>query len=551
MNDDYFTPLFMEAFTKQQGSWMKPLDQLLNQAHKTVSTPDQYVPIHEHQACRILRRVYHLQQHDKWSLRQPVRCPEPTRPPSHRDVLFQEMKWMRTDFREERKWKRAVAKRLAKDCAEWVAARPEERLALQVNAVIPPLPASDDMPMLDDAAEASEDQLPDLIHSDSPTGIEDEGLEDQVVLDTIAPSAIFALPDDEVVFSLRPSVVADQLLEELPLYGSPLKVPKFDITVPEYDPDAHWKRPALPLSKYVEGKMVLSSQEPPRKRSRYSYRAEDEEDNDGEVVFGALPDTHAAVPPLDTDVALFNPEMKPIRDRLHAGHQFRPPTEYPMPLQSFYEARTASQWTYAEDDELKSLVREYSYNWSLISSAISTKSIFSSGPERRTPWECFERWVQLEGLPNDMSKTQYFKTYHSRIEAAQRVIMQQNQNAQQQVGPNGAVTPLPRRRPTTAIRVDRRRNQKHLALIDAMRKLAKKRETTIQKAQHAAAMAANRKQNEGQRPVGPPQTPREYSLMRWERDQKLAEKMAQIHQRQQDMAAQNRRVCAGNPLYNY
>jgi chromatin modification-related protein VID21 len=222
-----------------------------------------------------------------------------------------------------------------------------------------------------------------------------------------------------------------------------------------------------------------------------------------------------------------------------------------MPLQSFYEARTASQWTYAEDDELKSLVREYSYNWSLISSAISTKSIFSSGPERRTPWECFERWVQLEGLPNDMSKTQYFKTYHSRIEAAQRVIMQQNQNAQQQVGPNGAVTPLPRRRPTTAIRVDRRRNQKHLALIDAMRKLAKKRETTIQKAQHAAAMAANRKQNEGQRPVGPPQTPREYSLMRWERDQKLAEKMAQIHQRQQDMAAQNRRVCAGNPLYNY
>lgn len=546
MNDDYFIPLFLDAFARHERSWMKPVDQLLNQAHKTVSTPDQYVPIHEHQACRILRRVYHLQQQDKWSLRQPQRCPEPTRPPSHRDILLQEMKWMRTDFREEGKWKRAVARNLAHACAEWVAAGPEDRLSLQVPAVIPPRAEATDVTMLDDDAdaaditEAAEDQLPDLVHSDSPTANEDEGIEEQMVLDTVAPAAIFALPDDEVVFSLRPSQVADQLLGELPLYGSPLKVPKFDITIPEFDPDAHWKRPALPLSKFVEGKMVLSSQPPPKKRSRYSYQAEDDDDDEGQVVFGAEPDKHVVVPPVDANVALFNPEMKPIRDRLHAGHQFRPPTEYPMPLQSFYECRAASQWTLAEDDELKSLVREYSYNWSLISSAISSKSVFASAPERRTPWECFERWVQLEGLPADMGKTQYFRTYQNRIDAAQRVIHQMNQNAAQQVGPNGAVTPVPRRRQTLAIRVERRRNQKHLALIDAMRKLAKKREVSIQKTQHAAAMAANRKQNEGQRPVGPPQTPRDYSLMRWERDQQLAEKMAQLAQRQHDIAQQRR-----------
>lgn len=539
MNDDYFIPLFLDAFSRSERSWMKPVDQLLNQAHKTVSTPDQYIPIQEQQACRILRRVYHLQQQDKWSLRQPQRCPEPTRPPSHRDILLQEMKWMRTDFREEAKWKRAVARNLARDCAEWVAAGPEERLALQVNAVIPPRAASMDVVMQDEAVDAPEDQLPDLIHSDSPTANEDDNIEDRVIPDTIAPSAIFALPDDEVVFGLRPSPIADQLLEELPMYGSPLKVPKFDVTVPEFDPDAHWRRPALPLSKLVEGEMVLSSQPPPRKRSRYSYQAEDDDDDD-QIVFGAQPDVHVVLPPVDANVALFNAEMKPIRDRLHAGHQFRPPTEYPMPLQSFYECRTASQWTLAEDDELKSLVREYSYNWSLISSAISSKSVFSSAPERRTPWECFERWVQLEGLPADMGKTQYFRTYQNRIDAAQRIIHQLNQNAQQTVGPNGALTPAPRRRQTLSIRVERRRNQKHLALIDAMRKLAKKREVAVQKTQHAAAMAANRKQNEGQRPVGPPQTPRDYSLMRWERDQQLAEKMAQLAQRQHDLTQQRR-----------
>jgi chromatin modification-related protein VID21 len=132
-----------------------------------------------------------------------------------------------------------------------------------------------------------------------------------------------------------------------------------------------------------------------------------------------------------------------------------------------------------------------------------------------------------------MQKTQYFKAYNSRIEAAQRVIMQQNQIAAQQASASGGtVTPV-RRRPSTPMRVERRRNQKHLTMIDAMRKLAKKRETTIQKQQHTASQnAANKKTNDpmSQRPT---KTPRDYSLLRWERDQALAEKMAQYASRQE------------------
>src|SRR5690606_32826920 len=98
-------------------------------------------------------------------------------------------------------------------------------------------------------------------------------------------------------------------------------------------------------------------------------------------------------------------------------HQFRPPTDHVMPNQSFYESRHPSMWTLAEDDELRGLVREYSYNWPLISTILTSKSMYSSGAERRTPWECFERWINLEGLPADMQKTQYFKTYNNRLEA--------------------------------------------------------------------------------------------------------------------------------------
>lgn len=538
-SDDYFTPLFIEGFTRQS-TWMKPIEKLINQAHKTISTTDQYISMLDHQACKILRRVYHLQQHDKWSLRQPVRCSEPTRPASHWDVLLQEMKWMRTDFREENKWKRTVARNLAHACAEWVHSDPADRLMLQVNAVIPPRPTRVELKGANlDRSEAADETLPDLVHTDSPTENEDELPE--ILLDCIAPSAIFALPDDEVVFGLQPSKTADLLLENLPLHGSPLTVPKFDVSDTDYDPDAKWKRPAVPLSKYVEGEMVLASNGPPRKRRRYDYLAEDDDDDDDdEVIFGHEPDNSGELQAENSAVALFSPEMKGIRDRLHAGHQFRPPSEHAMPPQSFFESRTASQWTWAEDEQLKSLVRECSYNWSLISAMASTVSAFASGAERRTPWECFERWVSLgslDGLPNDMARTPYFKAYQSRIDAAQRAIAQQNQNAQQQVGPNGAVTPIPRRRPTTSIRVERRRNQKHLALIDAMRKLAKKREATAQKAQQAANLAAMRKANEVPRQQIQNKTPRDYSIMRWERDQALAERMAAYAIRQADANA--------------
>jgi chromatin modification-related protein VID21 len=530
--EDYYTPLFVQGFAGSS-SWMQPIEKILYTANKTVTTPDANLAIQDHQACKVLRRVYHLQQHDKWSLRQPKRCPEPTRPPSHWDVMLQEMKWMRTDFREERKWKRAVAKNLAYACAEWHESTPEERKLMQVSAVIPPkTQPAPDVPMAD--VEGENQLTPDLISSGDVESIDnlDDLTED--FPETIAPSAIFSLQDDDVIFGLRRTAAADQLLEELPMFGKPLQVPKFDLTGPEWDPDAHWRRPALPLSKYVEGHMKLVSDGPPRKRSRYDYQNEDSDD-EGEAGFvSSDPSPSLPLPPATDEVALFNPEMKHIRDRLYVGHQFRPPSEYPMPSQSFFECRSPSQWTINEDDELRSLVREYSYNWSLIASMLAPKSRFTSGAERRSPWECFERWISLEGLPADMSKTQYFKAYTGRITAAQNIIAQQNQLVAQQINPaNGAVTPGRRRPPSTPVRVERRRNQKHLTLLDAMRKLAKKRETAAQKQQHTASQnAANKKVNEpaSQRTN---KTPREYSILRHERDQALAEKMAQYASRQE------------------
>lgn len=566
--EDYFTPLFVQTFA-QNSKWLKNLDQLVHHARKTISSSDSQASIFDNQSCKILKRVYHLQQQDKWSLRQPKRGPEPVRQKSHWDVMLQEMKWMRTDFREERKWKHSAARSLAFACAEWVQATPEQRKSLQVIASIPPRRGAehDDFPMIDNAMidAAHDDEANDGtagLDSDEVDLVDDGDFSEAVVhfATTVSPSAIFALQDDAVVFELNPSVASDRLLAELPMYGSPLEVPKGDLASKDQDPDAAWRRPVVPVSKYIETPIVMKKKSQLQKKSRYAI--EDEGDNDDIEEF--VDEASAAGPPdrrasrnttaADNVVGLFDPSLKIMRERLHAGHQFRPPSEYPMPMPGFYEYRPPSQWTVADDDQLKKLVREYSYNWSLTASLLASKSLFVSGAERRTPWECFERWISLEGFPSDASRSPYFKIYQSRIDGAQKAIREANEkavaaaaaataaaaaaaqtNGNSSSAPPPPPTPVQRRRPTLAVRVERHRNQKHLATFEAMRKLAKKREAIQHKQQQQAAIVATRKSNEPPQQRPPTKTPREYSRMRAERDQRLAERMAEFAQRQSEL----------------
>lgn len=529
--DDYFACLYLNSHNTQKTGY-PPLDGLLQTAHKTITTSNAFVPITENQTTRILKRIYGLQNSHKWSLRQPKRSEEPIRPTTHWDILLQEMKWMRTDFREERKWKMAVAKNLAFACAEWVEASPEERKFLQVTRPsIVSAKAPKDIDMSDETNQFLSHSTPELIASaevDSPMDDVDEELR-LTLTDTVSPTAIFGLQDDDVVFGLSRSPATDKLLEELPLYGAPLSVPRNDLPTSEIDPDRFWRRPAVAISKYVEGRMELKFQGPPHKKSRFEY----EEDSEDEDIATDQPEHgRSPLPPEQTNIGLFDPANKHIRDRIHAGHQFRPPSEFPMPMQNFFEHRAFSQWTYSEDDELKRLVREYAYNWSLISNMLSSRSLLSSGAERRTPWECFERWITLEGLPTDMQKTAYFKAYNNRMEAAQRHLQALANQAPQQANANGQII-APRRRTTSSQRVEKRRNQKHLTLVDAMRKLAKKRESSAQKQQLSAAQAAARRPAEQPQPwVAPIKTPQEFSRLKHDRDEAMRERIAAFQQRE-------------------
>lgn len=477
--EEYLMPLFKNEAMSQ--CRYQPLSKLLSSASKILTTADQYTEWYDHRNLRILSDILERQNSDRWSLRQLERSAEPERPVVHWDVLLGQMKWLRTDFREERKWKLAAAKSLASWCAEWVASSPEGRAALQVKAQPPTLGLS---------SACHTTPTPELIPSaeDGSSEVADEDRLPSVASHSSVPAAIFSLTPDVFYFGLEQTPISTKLLEELPLYQPSIEIQDAALRLRTVKTDAEWKTSLVPVSRYVEGKLRSHDDGPPRKRSRYDYGSDSREHFfKDEMTFPPDFSTHNHRPE-QASVALFNDENKHIRDRIHAGHAFRPPSEYVMPSQGFFESRQPSQWTQEEDDELRKLVREYAYNWSLISGCLSMPSVFSSGSERRTPWECFERWIGLEGLPAEMSKTHYFRAYHSRLQAAQRTFEAQQQALQQHQ--SGSVPhATPRRRSRQPYLVERRRNDKHVHLVSAMHKVAKKREAALNKQQQGTCYA--------------------------------------------------------------
>ncbi|XPT02218.1 RNA polymerase II transcription elongation factor SpEAF [Ascochyta lentis] len=535
---DYLEGLF--KFQAHHPPRSVPLQELVASARKTVSTAGTLAMIRENQDYKILKRVYQLQNANRWSLRQLQKSAEPERPFTHQDHLLLEMKWMQTDFKEERKWKHALAATLADWCAEYVHSSPEERTALRVKTSIPrsTLESTTDNDMHDAPT-------PDLVPSGAhETESESYADEDELLtpFHTDPPVGVFSLGYNDVVIKIDRTPASDHMFRELPFY-EPMLEGASDVT-----PFSISEPPILPVSKFVTGKLVSQIRGPPRKRSRYDYDSEDEPSTPpsraGTSAEHSMPSTPGRrlfcrndLPPEMTDVALFNAENKHVRDRLQAAHQFRPPTEFNMPSVAFFENRTPSQWLWEEDQKLRALVKEYTFNWSLVAQQLALPSKFTSGSGRRTPWECFERWVQLEGLPAEMSKTQYFRTYQGRLEQANKVVFAQFQAQQQQQQQQaGGQTPgQPRRRPTTTpIRVERRRENRHLAIIDGMRKLARKRESVAHKQAESQKAAALRKAHEPAPPKHNAYTPQEFSRLKWEREEKLKQR-----QLQQEIAVRN------------
>ncbi|PPJ59031.1 hypothetical protein CBER1_01704 [Cercospora berteroae] len=515
---DYLEPLFRIQAHESPNSRTRTLPELIKMVPKALSTDDHFISLHERLDFRMLRRIYQLQNANKWSLRQMEKQKEPPQQFTHHDHMMEEMRWMRKDFRAERQMKKSVCAWLAQRCADWCHADAKERTKMQVK-VKKTDEGTESVPDLDGGESAREDDL------DPPTPREGSPI----------PTTVVVPPDLKgTIDRLDKSGKLSKALATLPHAGV------LDLA------GRHPTQSYTAVSKFVEGRVLPSVSRPSLKRSRYEYDDEDE-------LLEAQPKSkrlreNARSDPEGSDCALFDPVNKPIRDRLHSNNAFRPPSEFLMPNTQFYEYRAGSQWIWEDDQKLRKLAKDYSFNWSLIADEMSLSTRYKSSAERRTPWECFERWVDLESLPADMRKTVYFKTWYARLEQAQqaseRRYQQQVQAIQQQAAQNGAPSHVPMRRKTTPTRVEKRRSTRYLWMVEGFRKLAKKREQAAWKQAETARAAAQRKT---QADANPPvrsmkMTPQEFSKKRAERDAAMLEQARQhrakiIEAQRQQLAA--------------
>ncbi|KAK6508918.1 hypothetical protein TWF481_003686 [Arthrobotrys musiformis] len=553
----------------------EPLQNSLATSHKTLSTAAFQLLRREKQAIQALTEIQDLQKAGKWSLTQPARAIEPPKQIVHHDYLLMEVKWMSKDFKECRKWNLVKAKKLADACVAWHAATPEQRRAMCVRTTRDTVPSRN--------RHVTQVPTPDLMpsdeHSDDDDAMRDDDDGDDHMRDDFVhrlhevenPGNLFALGTDDIIFEILHNSMTDRMLGELPVFEAP-KVTDLKNQPTFFD---GWKNNE-PLGPGAGLKRTLweapVEEGPPTKKSRFSYDPEyklldsDDEDDDNKELVRRAPGSSKGVTrsgspvlqPQNNCVALFNPDFQPVLQRLHNAHPFRPPQE--MPPATFFEYRSPSQWTAEEDKELVAAVRKYNHNWWLVSQVMQPKSFLQSGADRRSLWECFERWFMLDPQNQDLIKGPFFKPVQQRLDLAARAPTHANAAAQQAAaaaaaaatpgGSNAATAAAgtpgqpPKRRTSQPVRVERKRNTRTLNMIEQMRKLAKKREVQASKQAQSANIAIKKQQEQSAQQAAAPKseqyTPAQVSRMKHEREvlHRQQAQMAQMAQLQRRQAAQ-------------
>ncbi|KAF3940863.1 hypothetical protein ABW19_dt0207982 [Dactylella cylindrospora] len=551
----------------------EPLQNSLATSHKTLSTSAFQLLRREKQAIQALTEIQELQKEGKWSLTQPARAIEPSKQMVHWDYMVREIKWMSKDFKEGRKWNIVVAKKLADACRTWHEASDAEKRAMCVIRTPSGKPLR--------ARHVAQVPTPELVPSDQHS--EDDDMADDDEGDHMRddfvhrlhevenPGNLFALGADDVIFEILHNTMTDRMLAELPMFEAPRIEPSGEKS-PQYFDGYKNNEPLGPSAGLKRTLWEAPIEEgPPVKKSRFSYDPDyklldsDDEDEDRDISPNGIASRGIArsgspiLQPENTTVALFKPEFQPVLQRLHNAHMFRPPQE--MPPATFFEYRNPSQWTAEEDKELVAAVKKYNHNWWLVSQVMQPRSFLQSGADRRSLWECFERWVMLEPQNAEVIKGPFFKPVQQRLELAARApthagTLQQQAAAATPGGHNTSGQPgsatgsvpgqPPKKRTSQPVRVERKRNTRTLSMLEQMRKLAKKREVQATKQAQSTSIALKKQQEQSVQSQSTPKaeqyTPQQVSRMKHEkellhRQQAQMAQMAQIQRRQAQAAA--------------
>ncbi|KAK4302059.1 hypothetical protein Pmani_025841 [Petrolisthes manimaculis] len=95
------------------GTVPRPKSSSVSEGIQTTTQQDQMVE-KARQEAYVMQRVAHLRKEGLWTEKRLPKVQEPARPKAHWDYLLEEVVWLSADFAQERKWKKAAAKKCAR-----------------------------------------------------------------------------------------------------------------------------------------------------------------------------------------------------------------------------------------------------------------------------------------------------------------------------------------------------------------------------------------------------------------------------------------------------
>lgn len=465
-----------------------PLIKLLPGSHKVLMTDNFELALLEGKIAVLYLRIEELKRQGKWSLRQPLKFYDPftykkksKKITFYWDNLLAEAKWMATDFHESAKFKRACCVMLAQAVSDYwtygksvcvkrkqIVHLTDAEVSEHTQTVVSANEESVDVDMNQEPEHEADHETETVQEQEEPVGddtkltvVKELATIDTKLLQQDAPidlSVVEKMGQIDLEMQQRPQGPFKMFvdLNDLKKIDQSIikNLPKFTA----FDDDSN----VAPVSALKPSESPLAS------ISRLIHPFED--DNNWHKII--LKDTNSSSKNVRTEGP---PEYQKGLFGIQSHRRFnylKPPKP---PLIKNIEYRSPTIWLPQDDKYLIHYVAEFSFNWELISEHLLTSSSasslkkYESNIERRTPWQCFERYIQLnEKFQFSDMKGVY--AYHAQqwLEQAHKAQL----TTKRRISPLGVGAESIQRG---------HRRLRWASMFDAMRKCMKKREIAVAK----------------------------------------------------------------------
>ncbi|KAK9456173.1 hypothetical protein V1511DRAFT_496745 [Dipodascopsis uninucleata] len=323
-----------------------PLTNLVPTAHKSLTTENFLTSYMEARLMMTFARIDELKREGKWSLRQPQRFRAPKRTKAHWDYLQAEMQWVADDYNKERRRKKESCAHIA----EWI----KEYWTYGKSVCITPK----SLRLLTDV------EISERLNARSDTAAREVEVEAEGKNQYLTPAVDRGIRygNGRGRYHNAHYPIVDPFLDDI--YRDSIE----DL-------------PIVPINKFA---MVTTTASPER---YIAWRRQREAEA---VNAQRVAQSQAAI---NTNGSGHKPMF--ISETARRGVYIKAPSP---PSMKYVEFGVPTIWLPQDDANLLKLASEFMYNWDVIAANMNSRQSWgvNSNIERRTPWECFERWMQLE-----------------------------------------------------------------------------------------------------------------------------------------------------------